>query len=346
MKSKRLPLAGLLVAGALLAACSNGQGSLVPSNPTAQAPARAQAAVRTGNPAAVSVAFDDVAAGRSFHSLGAHVTYPSIKNPFAKLVVSDTAPVGYPLDVTKGPGPTVSGIAAYNIYVNCPAKNESCWGHPEEFLKGLTGSAFAGMITQYTGGPASAYTYGDSLSVSYSHPYSNTYYNEDLFSILATAVKHFKQLGLGAEYHIFLPSGTDTCFDQYSACYSPDNLAAFAFCAYHSAAVYDKQPILYTVEPYQNATIKYKGQRAYPCQNQKVPAGTNRLDSGTASTLSHESFETWSDPEPNTGWFNARYGAEIGDICAYAYMDTVPLGSSSWYIQQEYSNAVHGCASQ
>ena len=67
------------------------------------------------------------------------------------------ASIGYPLDMTDGGGPKMSSAEAYNVYVNC--KDERCWGHPEEFLKGLAGSTLAGLITQYTGGAPTAYRF-------------------------------------------------------------------------------------------------------------------------------------------------------------------------------------------
>ena len=160
--------------------------------------------------------------------------------------------------------------------------------------------------------------------MSYSHPYSKTYYSEDLLAILAAAVRHFRATGLNVEYHLFLPKGVDTCFDQAAFCYSPDNLASFAFCAYHGAARLGGDTIIYSVEPYQAVRVNLGGgQVGYACGTPYLPAGTDRLDSGTASTLSHESFESWSDPIPNTGWYNSTYQVEIGDICSYLFMQTV-----------------------
>jgi hypothetical protein len=350
MKHRFVRFGGLSILAFALAACSGGSQGVTPdavsmSQDSIAAPAadHMQAGELAVSPSAVDMA-------RHFRPMGKpHVTYTRLKNPFKNLSKRGHAsPVGYPLDMTLGSGPVVTSIAAYNVYVNCPAKNESCWGHPEEFLKGLAGSPLSNLVTQYTGGAGSAYTYGGSVAVKYTgvnSSFSNTYYNNDLFAILATAAKHFQKIGLTAEYHIFLPQGIDTCFDQPAQCYSPDNLSSFAFCAYHSAVSFNGTPVLYSVEPYQDAKIDFSGQSVYACQNSTVPKGTNRLDSGTASTLSHESFETWSDPIPNSGWFNANYGAEIGDICAYQFMDEFKLGGKTYYLQQEYSNTYHGCAS-
>ena len=73
---------------------------------------------------------------------------------------------------------------------------EACWGNPEEFLKALAGSSFAGLITQYTPGKASGYTYGGSLSVTYSSlKYDRIFYQNDLGTILAAAIAHFGSVG-------------------------------------------------------------------------------------------------------------------------------------------------------
>jgi hypothetical protein len=354
MKHFLARLTGALAIGAALAACSGNQ-AVTPATATAPVPGARQAAARVTHPAVVRITQADRAFGRRLTFLPPHVTYPKFHNPY--LHVARPSAVGYPLDMTcqTKACPVMSSSTAYDIYVSMDGKTcltEACWGTPEEFLKGLAGSALAGLATQYTNGPASGYTFGGSMAVKYTSIkydyYAPTFYQNDLGTILAAAVRKIGATGLNAEYHIFLPPGADTCFDQSASCYSPDHLAAFAFCAYHSAALIpgSNTPIVFSVEPWQNAKVRVKGKMLYACQNSFVPKGTNRLNSGTASTLSHESFESWSDPLPNSGWFNSHYGMEIGDVCAYTFMFTDMLGGSNYYLQQEYSNAVHGCNSQ
>lgn len=326
-------------AAVTLDACAGSGSSYAPSSPQAF-PNQPRAATTRSRPAVVEVTAGDRAAAYEFSNNRVHFTPPSFRRGPHR---ANAAPVGYPLDMTNYGGGTMPASDAYNVYVNC--KDERCWGHPEEFLKGLAGTPFSNLITQYTGSPGSSYTYKGSLSVKYSHPYTNTYYSADLFAILAAAVRHFKADGLSVEYHIFLPEGVDTCFDQTPLCYSPDNLSAFQFCAYHGAAQYNHKPVVYSVEPYASPQVEVYGRFVWACQNQVLPKGVNREDSAQASALSHESFESWSDPLPNSGWFNANFNAEIGDICAYLYMQTIELSNRKWYIQQEYSNAAHGCSS-
>ena len=347
MKQPFVRFGGALLLATALAACS-GMSQTVPTGPVQSQPSQpaVQSQVMHGN--VISVTDADRAMARSFVARAPHITPTRFKNPFAKL--HSHAAVGYPLDMTcqTKKCPVMNASTAYNIYVTPDGKTcatEKCWGNPEEFLKALTGSPLAGVAQQYTGGDATKYTFGGSVAVQYHLAYSNTFYDNDLFTILAAAYKHFKATGLNAQYHIFLPPGIDTCFDQTGICYSPDNLSSFAFCAYHNAVLAGPGTFLvYSVEPYQNAKVKIGKQKFFACQNSTVPPGTNRLNSGTASTLSHESFEAWSDPLPNTGWFNSTYNMEIGDVCAYQFMATESMGGSSWYVQQEYSNSAHGCA--
>lgn len=348
MKQPFVRFGGVLLLATALAACS-GMSQAVPTGPAQSQPSQSAVQPEAMHGGVLEVTSADRALARTFAVSGApHIMPVRFKNPYAKF--HSHAANGYPLDMScqTKKCPVMTSSTAYNIYVTPDGKKcatEKCWGNPEEFLKALTGSQLASVITQYTKGSASAYKYGGSVAVKYSLNYSNTFYNNDLFTILAAAYKHFKATGLNAQYHLFLPPGIDTCFDQYGICYSPDNLNSFAFCAYHTAAIAGPGIYLvYSVEPYQNAQVTVNGQKFYGCQNQTVPAGTNRLNSGTASTLSHESFEAWSDPLPNTGWFNTWANMEIGDVCAYDFMATEKLGKKSWYVQQEYSNTYHGCA--
>jgi hypothetical protein len=345
MKQQFVRFGGVLFLAAALSACS-GISQAVPTAPSQ--PSQSAARPQAMHGGVLTVTDLDRALARTFVGGQPHIMGTRLHNRFAHLRTHSA--VGYPLDMTcqTKSCPVMSSSTAYNVYVTPDGKTcatEKCWGDPEEFLKALTGSPLAGVAQQYTNGAATAYTFGGSVAVKYHLAYSNTFYNNDLFTILAAAYKHFKATGLNAQYHIFLPPGIDTCFDQYGICYSPDNLNSFAFCAYHSAVQAAKGVyIVYSVEPYQNATVNVGGKKLYACQDQIEPKGVNRLQSGTASTLSHESFEAWSDPLPNTGWFNASYGEEIGDVCAYAFNANETMGGNSWYVQQEYSNTYHGCA--
>jgi hypothetical protein len=118
--------------------------------------------------------------------------------------------------------------------------------------------------------------------------------------------------GYGHEYHVFLAPGTDECFDNtYTLCYSPDNFATFFFCAYHrSVDCPDIDHVLNSVEPYQDVT---------GCSETGVQPNGQLTDS-TNNVLSHELFETITDPDGEAWWNltgNGMYGQEIGGECSF-----------------------------
>src|SRR5581483_4083695 len=138
--------------------------------------------------------------------------------------------------------------------------------------------------------------------------------------------------------HVFLPAGVDTCMNASSDCYSPDNLDTFQFCAYHvSADLPGGHHVLYTVEPFQVV----KG-----CSI-SGSLDSSELENSTYSSLSHEMFETITDPDINAwiGQADAVSGQEIGDLCG-GYVYPLHLSARNYSIQLEYSNAAHACVAQ
>jgi hypothetical protein len=198
----------------------------------------------------------------------------------------------YPDDLTNYGGPIMRSEAAHDIYVNCPAKNQSCWGAPEAFQSKLTGSSFAALLRQYS------------------------------------------KTGYANLYHVFLPNGTDTCFDFTTECYSPNSPSAFYFCAYHGSVSYsDIGRVVYSIEPYQNV----KG-----CLT-KGSSGASQLTNSTISTLAHETFESITDPGARFAWFNFDDDEEMADEWETFVVAVTPGGTVS-NTQPMYSNIYHGCA--
>ncbi|HTU80995.1 MAG TPA: hypothetical protein VMF61_02640 [Candidatus Acidoferrales bacterium] len=239
----------------------------------------------------------------------------------------------YPDDLTDYGGPIMKSEAAYNVYVNCPGRYASCWGSVAPFQQQLSGSAFAGLLTQYTKSPAASLTLSGSSAVTYKRYPGTALYENDLFSILHGVAAAQKQSGYGTLYHIFLPKGTDTCIDFSRQCYSPDYAPTDDFCAYHATVKYsDIGTIVYSVEPYQDVP---------GCKTDRSK-GADELTNSTISTLAHETFESVTDPGPRLAWFNKIDGEELADECQY-YVAKVTLGSTLYNIQPMYSNAVHAC---
>jgi len=182
--------------------------------------------------------------------------------------------------------------------------------------------------------------------------------------MIAIASNRWRATGQGGYehiYHVFLPPGTDVCFNNpdgsvSGTCYSPDNLATFYFCAYHgSFDILDSgghviSHVLYTVEPYQNVA----GCQVAPGS----PNGT--LIDSTDTVLAHETFETITDPDGDA-WIdvtsNGMFGQEIADECEFVfftptatatfYFFDVPyfyIGTRKYGVQRMWSNSQGACS--
>jgi hypothetical protein len=263
-----------------------------------------------------------------------------------------TGPYFYPADLASGGGPTLDTARQHAIYVNAKGSIAANWGNPEGFLRDLNKSTFIHLSDQYVGTMAdSRYPVGGRARVKYGVP-GTTLYESDIAAIVhAVAEDHGS--GLGSIYHVFLPEGTDTCFDitqqnPTPVCYSPDNLATMAFCGYHDAVQFqDIGIVLFSVEPWQGSVCAIA-----------TPAPNGLLVDSTNNVLSHETFETITDPLPGLGYTNQTggelTGAEVGDECVLFNFSNSPgaytpptfaINGHKYAVQLEYSNTYHACAS-
>jgi hypothetical protein len=258
--------------------------------------------------------------------------------------------VRYPADLSYQGGPVVDFAQSHAIYLlpngKCPIPQ--CWGNPEGFLRDLSNSDFIHLVDQYIGlGASRRYTVGTKAKVTYTPPKVPLTDDDMLTVVHAVAVASGKN-GYGHIFHVFLPPGQDECFDStFKQCYSPDNQKTFYFCAYHSSVDFtDIGHVLYSVEPYQNV------------DGCSVSPGTpnGQLVDSTNDVLSHELFETITDPDGDA-WLNSTglglLGEEIGDECQFviftptnAYFDpfVYEIDEKHYATQPEYSNALHGCS--
>lgn len=258
-------------------------------------------------------------------------------------VAAVPSPGFYPADVSNpGNGPTVLTAASNPLYVDCA---DTCWGSPATFLDNLSKSTFIHVADQYVGSTTSdRYTLGKAGSVTY--PAKKILYDNDILAIVHAGGKAFGT-GYGHIYHVFIPKGVDVCITGTNECYSPDDPSTFFFCAYHASVTFsDIGHTLYTVEPYQDVL----GCSIAPGS----PNGT--LVDSTSDVLSHELFETITDPDGTAWWQHSSvvlYGSEIGDICeafetiganAYFSYGVVSLNGHPYEVQPEYSNGYHACA--
>jgi hypothetical protein len=258
----------------------------------------------------------------------------------------------FPADLEFHGGPTVQAMQHVAIYMNpngtCTIAG--CWGNPEGFLSDLGKSDFIHVVDQYTGTTAdNRYTVSSTHVMINYKPNAMPFTDADM-----RAVVHAVALALGTpdgysnEFHVFLPPGQDECFNLgFKVCYSPDDLRTFFFCAYHGHATFADSVghVLYSVEPFQDS---------FGCSSRPgTPNG--QLADSTNNVLSHEVFETITDPDGNAYWNsldNGIFGEEIGDECSFllftqsgVFFDPsdVMLNGKSYVAQPEYNNGQHAC---
>jgi hypothetical protein len=134
-------------------------------------------------------------------------------------------------------------------------------------------------------------------------------------------------------YFIFTPSNVSICFTSGNSQCSTNS-----FCAYHDNFVSGPNNIAYAVEP-DNATL-------LGCTLNNNP--NNSATDPTINTISHEQNEAITDPWPETNpgwWANDGNQDEIGDLCAWYFMSLNQINGTSYYLQDEYSNANNSCES-
>ena len=312
----------------------------------------------------------DYAAAAAAHNVRAHLrpantpvgrnTSPAaISSSPAGTANQTTAPDSggprFPADLSYHGGNVSVSMQHHAIYMNpnggCTIAG--CWGNPEGFLSDLGKSEFIHVVDQYTGSTADdRYTVSDThVRINYK-PKGVPFTDADMVAIVHAVAAQLGQSGYGNEYHVFLPPGQDECFGkpftpkQFSVCYSPDDPKSFFFCAYHGSADFtDIGHVLYSVEPFQDV---------FGCSSRPGTPNEQLADS-TNNVLSHEVFETITDPD-GTAWWNSLnngiFGQEIGDECSFllftpnsVYFDPsdVTLNGKRYVAQPEYNNAQHAC---
>ena len=251
-------------------------------------------------------------------------------------------------DLSFHGGPVMVAAQHTFMFLNCSL---SCWGNPSEFLDDLFAGVnipFIHVVDQYVNSTASGrYMTNGNIAVELNGTQPHTLSDSQLRALVLQGVRFlFSQGGGGGDnrmYSIFLPQGQNLCFDgkDSNLCYCPDNNCnggSFFFCAFHGSfdatdAVGAPIHVIFQAMPYQDVP---------GCQVTNGPNGSH-IDS-TNNVLSHEIFETITDPDLNA-WFRDTDGAEIGDICAWNLINPILLNGTSYAIQKEYSNQTHQCVS-
>jgi hypothetical protein len=284
---------------------------------------------------------EGAAAARGAAMVGMHKlpTVPLRQQAMAQMSVSAVPVNNSPFDLTYFGGPLVTAATSYAVSVNCvaPQTPATCWGtgnvSPRTFLNDLNQSSFIKLLNEYIGTDATLKfpAFEMKTRATFANPTRATL--QEIQHIVADAVLRTGASGYGAIYHVFLPRGTEVCIVA-GTCYSPSDPDSWTFCAFHGSVNFGaSQHVLFTVEPYQGVD---------GCQ---LPGQTpNGLIDATASTLSHELFETITDPDFD-GWSNALFGFEMSDMC-FAFGSNQLLNGRNYFLQSEYSNRLHLCTNQ
>jgi len=343
-------LVGLSQAMHANAQTSDGVGVWVQVTPADQAPVQNSA---TGHPHYLPARGPNEAKARkqqvvqAWQNFTSHAaTTVSASSAVSGSTSASLPPVTYPADLSFLGGTVVRNAVHHAIYMLpngvCPVA--SCWGNPEGFLSDLSISTHIHITDQYVGTTDNnRYPVGQRAFVSFEPPRnfskgSKPFTEADMQAVVHKVASQLGLSGYGQIYHVFLPQGTDVCFTtSYTPCYSPDNLPAWFFCAWHGSTDFaDIGHVLYTVEPYQN--IQY-------CNVAPGPNGTI------------------TDPDVSqaaSGWFQKLnvqiFGNEIADECQTLYWpngfftspeyfgtDTFSVEGRTYAVQTEYNNARHAC---
>jgi hypothetical protein len=271
---------------------------------------------------------------------------------------SFTGPGFYPDDLVQNApaGPVITDAQVHNVFVNCDV---NCFARPGVFLRLLFASDFIHVLDQYTGTTQAArYSVGAAAFPQYNIQSS---YLDDATDIASIVYAAATTLGTGYNhiYNVFIPQGIDVCISTSTGlqCFSPNTPANWTFCAYHSYVDFpDIGHVLYTVIPYPDQALNSGGLPMYVCDvgqtdptSDTTPTPNGVLVDSIASFLDHELSEVITDPDLNAYQVQnslADYLSEIGDVCvnpAFLYTPFAVSGSL-YYIQPEYSNTYHACA--
>jgi hypothetical protein len=248
----------------------------------------------------------------------------------------------FPNDMAYFGGPVLASVSQVNYYF--VADDGSLWGFPAKYESDLNKSPMVELLDRYTFQPQSS---GHWPVAKYywrrNRPAPALLYDSDIAAEVQTlaaedvAAGRQSSASFSTVYHVFLPPGTDACFDNpANGCYSPDGSAPgpFAFCGYHSYTTLPSgQSVVYDVEPYANVKGCSQSEASTEVQDQ-------------ANTLGHEFAEEVSDPIPGAGWYQEwpTGNGEIGDECAFVSIKQTLAPGHIYYTQDWYSTAHHACS--
>jgi predicted small secreted protein len=108
-----------------------------------------------------------------------------------------------------------------------------------------------------------------------------------------------------------------------------------SYCAWHSWALCDGQRIHFVYLPNPTGVAGCDPGDAFACNS--YSPGTRAM----VNLASHELVEVITNADGDA-WSDTS-GGEIGDKCAWQFQRCEALPTGSWQLQEEWSNAAHGC---
>lgn len=234
-------------------------------------------------------------------------------------------------DLINHGGQTMSNAGSIDVYVN-PTLDPPAgqWGNPNAFVNAFSLSKMNHVMDQYVGATGEN-RYPDLGYVTVKGAPKRTWTNADINNTVQTVINSSGSTGYGVIYHIYLAKGQKVCTTAPypNGCYGS---GAGGYCAFHGSGDFIgavSGHVIFTLEPWQ---------KVLGCN---VPENTIQND--TASDLSHEMSEAFTDPDGKS-WYNAA-GQEIADICRFtdAYIPMFP-GPVTYDIQKEWLNSEEACA--
>lgn len=135
-------------------------------------------------------------------------------------------------------------------------------------------------------------------------------------------------------YFVFTGLGVGSCYASGSCAFSQ-------YCAYHSNVNVSGVTVQYANQPYTDTVPS-------ACDAGKYPNGQSTQADPTINVVSHEHRESINDPLGNA-WYDRR-GYEGSDKCAWNFGTLLGsdynqvINSHHYFLQQEWSNAISGCA--
>jgi hypothetical protein len=266
--------------------------------------------------------------------------------------------INAPLDLVYGGGPVLSGAQSDSIFVNCSLACRSA-GKVDSgrFLDDLFNDQYLQLLVQYLSSPGEIVIPGGKfekgasvdLPFTYGAPkpgFTNPVITQHEISEIVLAGANALPQGDPRLVHIFnvlLAPNVDTCNDELTLCFSPDNLATDSLCGYHGEfTLSNGTTYLYDVVPWVTVDECLIGSFELNYPNQ-IALGNDPADA-IYDVLSHETFEAITDPIPTYGWLSFFADDEMADQC-YTFLNFVTLNHHNYFIQSEYSDIGQQCIS-